>query len=126
MTDTGTGHRPPPAIAAMSAELFQRRLSSANPVTRAKAQAEQAARVKAVEPVKLEPVKVQRKRKPQIFRERDITRAIAGHMKAGLAVAGTKIAPDGSIVIITGTPEAVNLAPSDEQTEPANEWDTPL
>ena len=72
----------------------------------------------------LEPVKPQRKRKPQIFRERDITRAIAGHMKAGLAVAGTKIDKAGNIIIITGRPEAVNLAPSDEQTEPANEWDT--
>ena len=47
-------------------------------------------------------------------------------MKAGLAVAGTKIDKAGNIIIITGRPEAVNLAPSDEQTEPANEWDTPL
>lgn len=68
----------------------------------------------------------QRKRKPQIFRKRDIDRAIAGHMKAGLAVAGTKITPDGCIIIITGKPEVVNLVPSVEQAEPANEWDTPL
>jgi hypothetical protein len=67
-----------------------------------------------------EPVK--RKRSPQIFRERDVTRAIAGHMKAGLAVAGTKFTRDGFIVF-TGKPEVIDLAPKEEAQAEANEWD---
>ena len=59
-----------------------------------------------------------RKRKPLIFRERDITRAIAGHLKAGLSVAGTKIDMTGTIVVLTGQPERVDLAPN----ETADEW----
>lgn len=74
----------------------------------------------------MEAVKARGKRR-QVFRERDITRAIAGTLKAGLAVAGTKIAPDGSIVVITGAPEKIDLAPiADHDREAANEWDTPL
>jgi hypothetical protein len=58
MTDTGADHKPPPAIAALVARLHQQRLSSASPATRARAIAEQAERVKAVEPAKVEPVRV--------------------------------------------------------------------
>lgn len=72
--------------------------------------------------VKSEPVKA--KRGPSIFRERDITRAIAGHMKAGLSVAGTKIDKAGNIVILTGKPEPVELAPDQQPAEAVNEWDT--
>lgn len=72
-----------------------------------------------------EVVKARGKRR-QIFRERDITRAIAGHMKAGLAVAGTKIGPDGSIVVITGAPEKIELAPDQQSAEAVNEWDAVL
>ncbi len=112
-------------IATLTARLHQQRLTSANPATRARAMAEQAARVK-VEAVKVEPVTPRGKRR-QVFRERDITRAIAGHMKAGLAVAGTKIGPDGSIVVITGAPEKIDLAPvTKQEREAVNEWDTPL
>lgn len=57
-----------------------------------------------------------RKRKPLVFRERDVSRAIAGHMKAGLSVVRTEIAPDGRIVIVTGAPESAEIAP-------VNEWD---
>jgi hypothetical protein len=66
-----------------------------------------------------------KKRGPSPFRERDVTRAIAGHMKAGLSVARTEIGKDGRIIVVTGKPEPVDLAP-DREASDANEWDTPL
>jgi hypothetical protein len=65
----------------------------------------------------LEPKKIRGNRKPLIFRERDIRRAIAGHMKAGLSVKRTEIDATGRIVIVTGQPEPTNITPE-------NEWDT--
>lgn len=65
-------------------------------------------------------------RGPSPFRERDVTRAIAGHMKAGLSVARTMIDKAGNIVIVTGKSEPVDLAPDQEATEAVNEWDTLL
>jgi hypothetical protein len=64
-----------------------------------------------------EPNIVKRKRRPLIFRERDIKRAIAGHMKAGLSVKRTEIDASGRIVIVTGQPEQTSITPE-------NEWDT--
>lgn len=51
------------------------------------------------------------KRRSLIFRERDITRAIAGHLKAGLSVARVEVDTGGRIVIVTGKPEATELVP---------------
>jgi hypothetical protein len=62
-----------------------------------------------------------RKRRPSVFRERDVTRAIASTMKAGLSVAATEIARDGSIRIVTGAPERTEIASAS-----ANEWDEVL
>src|SRR6266478_4650496 len=58
-----------------------------------------------------------KQRKPLVFRERDLRRAIAGHLKAGLSVHHTLIDKDGRISIFTGQPEPTSVAP-------ANEWDT--
>lgn len=38
----------------------------------------------------------------------DLTRAIKAMERAGLSVAGAKIMPDGSITVLTGTPDAAN------------------
>lgn len=64
-----------------------------------------------------EPVKARGNRRPLKFRERDISRAIAGHLKAGLSVQRTEIDASGRIVIVTGQPEPTTVAP-------VNEWDT--
>jgi ATP/maltotriose-dependent transcriptional regulator MalT len=63
-----------------------------------------------------------RNRSPLTFRERDVSRAIAGHLKAGMGVARTEIGRDGRIVIVTGAPERTEIAPTSE----ANEWDEVL
>lgn len=55
------------------------------------------------------------KRKPLIFRERDITRAIVAYRKAGLPVARVEIDSSGRIVVSS------NAASSD--VAPHNEWD---
>lgn len=65
-------------------------------------------------------------RGPAAFRERDVTRAIAGHMKAGLSVARTEIGKDGRIIVVTGKSEPVELAPDQKASQDVNEWDTPL
>ncbi len=69
-----------------------------------------------------EPEKARGKRRPLKFRERDIRRAIAGHLKAGLSVQRTEIDASGRIVIVTGQPEATDLAPADRAVA-ASEWD---
>jgi hypothetical protein len=56
------------------------------------------------------------KRKPLVFRERDIARAIAGHLKAGLSVARVEIDASGRIVVVTGNAESSGVALN-------NEWD---
>jgi hypothetical protein len=54
-------------------------------------------------------------RKPCLFRQSDIARAIRGARAGGLSVASVEIAGDGRIVIVAGNG---NVAP------PAtNEWD---
>jgi hypothetical protein len=61
-----------------------------------------------------------RKRGPQKFKKRDIERAVAGHMHAGLSVQRTEIDNDGRrIVIVTGQPEQVPIAPK----QAVSEWD---
>lgn len=54
------------------------------------------------------------KRKPLIFRERDVTRAITAYRKAGLPVARVEIDSAGRIIV------ASNAEPSDVAP---NEWD---
>jgi hypothetical protein len=58
-------------------------------------------------------------KKPQVFRERDVSRAIAGHLKAGLSVHHTMVDREGRIVIFTGQPEPTSVVP-------ANAWDDAL
>jgi hypothetical protein len=45
-------------------------------------------------------------RRASAFRQSDITRANRGAVKAGLAVRAVRIAPDGSIEVLTGEEEA--------------------
>ncbi|MGJ4961589.1 hypothetical protein [Bradyrhizobium sp. HKCCYLRH3061] len=70
----------------------------------------QAAHQDDEEEVSAKPV---RKRRPLVFRERDITRAIAGALKAGLSVQRTEIDVTGRIVIVTGRPEPTDLVPDE-------------
>jgi hypothetical protein len=64
---------------------------------------------------KTESAPEKRKRRPLVFKKRDISRAVAGHMQAGLSVARTEIDPSGRIVIVTKDSDAGALVP--------NEWD---
>ena len=57
-------------------------------------------------------------RRPARFTTADLTRAIKAAVRAGLSIGYVRIEPDGSIMIIPGTPPAV--APS--QSGP-NQWD---
>jgi hypothetical protein len=59
----------------------------------------------------------ERKRRPLMFRERDLRRAIAGHLKAGLSVVRTEIDVHGLIIIVTRDDEPVSVVP-------VNEWDS--
>jgi hypothetical protein len=56
-----------------------------------------------------------RTRRPLSFTKRDVARAIAGHMQAGLSVQRVEIDRSGRIVIVTGQAETT--------IAPANEWD---
>jgi hypothetical protein len=67
----------------------------------------------------VETAKMKRTRRPLVFRERDLSRAIAGHLKGGLSVHHTMIDRGGRIVIFTGSSEPTNIVP-------ANEWDDAL
>jgi hypothetical protein len=62
-----------------------------------------------------------RKRRPLTFKKRDVSRAVAGHMQAGLSVQRTEIDKTGRIVIVTGQPEPVSIVP--KQPEDVSEWD---
>jgi hypothetical protein len=57
------------------------------------------------------------KRSPLAFTKRDVTRAIEGHMAAGLSVQRTEIDRTGRISIVTGQPEETSIALE-------NEWDS--
>lgn len=50
------------------------------------------------------------------FRQADVARALKGAQKAKLQIAAVRIEPDGTIIVIPGTPEPV---PSSER----NPWD---
>ena len=52
----------------------------------------------------------------QLFRERDVTRAVKGVTKAGREVAQVKIAPDGTIIVLAGKP-------ADMTKDNGNPWD---
>lgn len=55
-------------------------------------------------------------RRPCIFRQRDITKAVRGAVAAGVRVAKVEVDKDGRIVVVVGEPD---------KTEPdRNEWDT--
>jgi hypothetical protein len=59
-----------------------------------------------------------KQRRRLAFTKRDVTRAIAAHMAAGLSVQRVEIDPSGRIIIVTGQQEpAVSIT-----TE--NEWDS--
>jgi hypothetical protein len=70
---------------------------------------------------KTEAAPEKRKRRPLTFKKRDISRAVAGHMQAGLSVQRTEIDKTGRIVIVTGQPEPVSIVP--KQPENVSEWD---
>jgi acetyl/propionyl-CoA carboxylase alpha subunit len=55
-------------------------------------------------------------RGPARFREKDVVRVIRAARKANMPLAAVRIEPDGSILVIPGTPEAVAVSPP-------NEWD---
>ena len=46
--------------------------------------------------------------RPSRFTEADVARAVKAMRKAGERVAGAKIEPDGSIIVLTGDGEAAN------------------
>jgi hypothetical protein len=49
-------------------------------------------------------------RGPARFREKDVVRVIKAARKANMAIAAVRIEPDGSILVIPGTPEAVPVS----------------
>jgi len=57
-----------------------------------------------------------RSRRVARFTQREVTRAVKGVQDAGLSVAQVRIAPDGSIQVIPGTPQ-----PAPSSTD--NPWD---
>ena len=59
-----------------------------------------------------------RARGPARFREKDVVRVIKAARKANMALAAVRIEPDGSILVIPGTPEAVPAS-----RPGANDWD---
>jgi hypothetical protein len=59
-----------------------------------------------------------RKRRRLAFTKRDLARAIAGHVQAGLSVQRVEIDQTGHIIIVTGQAEATDLAPLSAE----NEW----
>ena len=52
-------------------------------------------------------------RKLPPFTQRDVTRAVAGLLKAGVPLARAEIDPTGRIVLVTGLPEASGTAPAE-------------
>jgi hypothetical protein len=48
-----------------------------------------------------------RVRGPSRFREADVARAVRAARKANISIAAVRIEPDGSILVIPGTPESV-------------------
>lgn len=101
----------PEPVRAMAERLRLARLNSANPITRERAQAEEAAR-KVVEPVKLEPVKAKRKVNGIALAKRA--------QKAGMEVASVLETPDGGALLTFGrksdadTPDAEHIETADE------------
>jgi hypothetical protein len=58
----------------------------------------------------------QRKRRPLTFTKRDVARAIAAAKQSGESVLRVEI-DGGRIVVVTGQPESISVAPG-------NEWDS--
>jgi hypothetical protein len=59
-------------------------------------------------------------RKPAKFTEADVARALKAVRKANIPVAAVRIEPDGTILIIPGTPERVAASGSRDER---NDWD---
>jgi hypothetical protein len=58
-------------------------------------------------------------RRPCVFRQRDVTRAVKAVAAAGVAVAKVEVDKDGKIVVVVGEPDKAEV-----KTE-VNEWETP-
>ena len=58
-------------------------------------------------------------RRPQSFRQSDVTKALKATVKAGIAVARVEIDKNGKIVVVTATPQD-----ADGEKPEKNEWDT--
>jgi hypothetical protein len=57
-----------------------------------------------------------------LFKERDLARALRGVAKSGIPTQEMRIAPDGTIRIILGSP-VFGSQQQDRSHEGANEWD---
>jgi hypothetical protein len=57
-------------------------------------------------------------RRPSVFRQSDLTRAVKAVIAAGLHVAGVKVSVQGDIEVVTGEEKT-----QDSPTQGENEWD---
>jgi hypothetical protein len=57
-------------------------------------------------------------RKPSVFRQRDVSRAIRAVRAAGAEIARVEVAADGKISIVVGAAEAPSSAPE----SPLDDW----
>jgi hypothetical protein len=57
----------------------------------------------------------------QIFRQRDIAKALKGVLSAGVDVTGVEIAADGTIRVLVGKPQMIQDA---AHSVSVNEWDS--
>ena len=57
-------------------------------------------------------------RRPCVFRQRDVTRAVKAVAAAGVTVAKVEVDKDGKIVVVVGEPSQNRLS-----TTGGNEWD---
>ena len=57
------------------------------------------------------------------FKEADLTRAVKAARKAGLEIAGVRVAKDGTIEIVAGKPGEVNGRTGEGATTGEGEWD---
>jgi hypothetical protein len=55
-------------------------------------------------------------RRRALFKQADIARTVKAMQKAGLSVAAVKVEPDGTFIVVPGTPETVS-------SSTPNPWD---